>query len=139
MLTLILCIFFSINNSGIPLSSPVCITIPFLKPVPVSMALSLEDFLKHTEKNNEALEEVRKKEKQERALEREKDIKLRAEERDAQLSAIKSLIETSVKDEVMVALRPIQEVNNKRFHNLETDMEQIKIILKSGQNQAPPK
>ena len=94
-----------------------------------TMALTLEDFLKHSKLNAEELEQQRELDCQERAAEREQDKKVRAAEYQSQLEAIDNLVKKGVKDEVTRVLQPIQEKNETRIDTLEKDMAQIKNLL----------
>ena len=93
------------------------------------MALTLEDFLKHTKQNAEEAEKQRELDRQERATERENDKKEKAAEYKSQLEAIDVLVKKGVQDEVTRVLNPIQEKNDNRIGTLEKDMAQIKNLL----------
>ena len=70
---------------------------------------------------------------------RAEDSKVRAEERAADLAEINKMIESGVKAEVERALAPIQAKNDERFGHLETEMANLKDLLKSGpSDQFPP-
>ena len=74
-----------------------------------SMSLTLEDFLKINKANNEAHDEQRARDRQERAEQLTQDQQLRAKERASDLDAISKLIESGVKEEVCRVIQPIQE------------------------------
>lgn len=94
---------------------------------PSSMSLTLDDFLKINKANNEAYD-----------LERARDRQERAEERASDLDAISKLIESGVKEEVTRVIQPIQEKNETRLGCLESQMNEIKNLLRSGLSADPP-
>ena len=122
MIILIFCLIF-VPNKG-RLVSPVTST-----HIDPTMALTLEDFLKHTKKNAEELEQQRTLDRQERAAERDLDKKVRAAEYQAPLEAIDNLVKKGVKDEVTRVLEPIQEKNENRLGTLENDIVEIKNFI----------
>ena len=100
MLTLISVIFFLLSLGSV--SPPTC-----PKTSVITMALSLEDFIK--------ISQEQRKEEQE----------LRAQERAADLKEINTMIEKGVKEEVERVLAPIQVKNDERFTRLETQLSKL--------------
>ena len=77
-------------------------------------------------------EEFIKLSKQQRAEQMAEDTKVRAEERAEDLAQINKMIESGVKTEVQRVLGPIQSKNDERFVHLETEMADLKDLIKSG-------
>ena len=103
-----------------------------------SMSLTLEDFLKINKANNEAHDEQRARDRQERADQLAHDQELRAKERANDLDAIGKLIESGVKDEVIRVIQPIQEKNEERFGTMQSQITEITNLLKYRRIPNPP-
>jgi hypothetical protein len=101
------------------------------------MSLTLEDFLRITKENDDAQQRQRILEQQERDHLRDQDQKIRASERAADLAAIEKLVESGVKNEVSRVIQPIQEKNEERLGNIESEMSELKTLLKSVQQYTP--
>ena len=101
------------------------------------MSLTLEDFLRITKENDDAQQRQRFLEQQERDHLRDQDQKIRASERAADLAAIEKLVESGVKNEVSRVIQPIQEKNEERLGNIESEMSELKTLLKSVQQYTP--
>ena len=101
------------------------------------MSLTLEDFLRITKENEDAQQRQRILEQQDRDHLRDQDQKIRASERAADLAAIEKLVESGVKNEVSHVIQPIQEKNEERLGNIESEMSELKTLLKSVQQYAP--
>ena len=97
------------------------------------MSLTLEDFLRITKENDDAQQRQRILEQQERDHLRDQDQKIRASERAADLAAIEKLVKSGVKNEVSRVIQPIQEKNEERLGNIESEMSELKTLLKSVQ------
>ena len=90
-----------------------------------NMALTAEEFLRIS--------------KAQRAEQLVEDAKIRAEERASDLTEINKMIESGVKTEVERVLGPLQSKNEERFSTLESDMADLKKLLKPGPSfQFPP-
>ena len=91
------------------------------------MSLTLEDFLRITKENDDAQQRQRILEQQERDHLRDQDQKIRASERAADLAAIEKLVKSGVKNEVSRVIQPIQEKNEERLGNIESEMSELKL------------
>ena len=89
-----------------------------------SMTLTAEEFIRLS--------------KEQRAEQMAEDTKVRAQERAEDLAQINKMIESGVKAEVQRVLAPIQSKNEERFGHLESEMADLKDMLKSGPFKQPP-